>query len=109
MKRDQLFEVLEPPPHGLTRLRAQLAARRARCWKGALALSAAATLVVVLLTPRPHANPFERDARAALDALRADGPGLEARGSTGVQALPSSTPRVMLWRVTAVDEADPAP
>ena len=49
MKHDDVFEVLEPPPHGLTRLRARLEERRATrlAWPALLAVATLAVLVVL--------------------------------------------------------------
>jgi hypothetical protein len=55
-EREGLFELLDPPPGGLTRLRAGLRAERRRRTRnrtlaGALATAAAAAILLVLLVP----------------------------------------------------------
>ena len=108
MKRDELFEVLEPPPHGLTRLRARMAARRAnRLLRPALALAFAAA-VALLLVPREAPVDLSADLRASLTGslvgLGSDGAPVAALDgrSLGVERLPSGNPKVVLYRVAVL-------
>lgn len=94
MKRDELFEVLEPPPHGLTRLRARLEERRSRRLAGPLlVLASAAAVLTVALWPRPEAPRVDFSA-----ALITAPEGVTARGETAVEAQPSSNPNVVIYR-----------
>ena len=110
MKRDELFEVLEPPPQGLTRLRARVASRRAdRLLRPALALAFAA-VVALLFVPRAVPVDLTGDLRASLTGS------LVGLGSTGapvtaldaqsvaVERLPSGNPKVVLYRVAVLTE-----
>ncbi len=95
MKHDELFEVLEPPPHGLTRLRAAMEEKRRHrvMWPAVVAASAAAALL--LLMPR-QPDPLVSAARAE---LMAPADAVTGHGDTAVEALPSSTPGVVIYRV----------
>lgn len=97
MKRDDVFEVLTPPPHGLTRLRARMAERSAVRWiRPVLAVSLAVSAVVVLLVPRGD-DSLALEARAMTQA----GAAVTARGDTAVEPMVSTNPGVVLYRVTA--------
>jgi hypothetical protein len=102
MKRDELFEVLEPPPHGLTRLRAKLASRRANrlVWP-ALVTAVAAAVALLVFLPRGEAPV---DFRAAL--VMESGPPVSALDgqSLGLERLPSGNPKVVLYRVAVLDQ-----
>lgn len=102
MKRDELFEVLEPPPHGLTRLRARLAARRARRLLWPALVSSLAALLVVLFVPREQ--PVDLRAALADSVFGAEGPPVSALDGSAlaVERLPSSNPQVVLYRVASL-------
>lgn len=108
----KLFEVLEPPPHGLTRLRAKRAARRGRRWAWpALAVALAATVTVLFVVPREAPVDFGASLQGSLFAPGA-GPAVSALDAQvlGVEALPSGNPRVLLYRVAVLSAASaPAP
>lgn len=73
MKREAVFEVVEPPPGGLTRLRARLdEARTSRPWWLAVPAVATAALVVFLVVGRSAPAPLALDAwsSAALGVTR---------------------------------------
>ncbi len=55
MKHEELFEVMEPPPHGLTRLRGKMASRRASRLLWPALVTAFAAAAVLLLVPRGEA------------------------------------------------------
>jgi len=104
MKRDEVFEVLEPPVGGLTRLRARLAERRSTRvgrWVLAAVLAAAAVTVVVGVPEREPAPDFT----AALTVM-GTGQGVEGRGESAVEALPSSDPKVQLYRVGSLSSRE---
>ena len=104
MKHDELFEVVNPPAHGLTRLRGKLASRRAnRLLRPALvfALAAAVSLVFV---PRGATEPAADLRNALLSSLlgaERTGPSVSALDARtlGVERLPSSNPKVLVYRV----------
>lgn len=113
MKREELFEVLEPPPHGLTRLRGRMATRQANRWlRPALLMAFAATMVTLLLLPRAG----ERDPGPQLDVAlvtpwlkpEAGAPPVAALDGSrlAVERLPSANPRVVLYRVAVLPEND---
>jgi hypothetical protein len=113
MKRNEVFEVLEPPPHGLTRLRARMATRRAtRLLRPALALALAfAAVVVLLFVPRAAPVDLTPDLRASLTgSLLGLGSGgapvtsLDGRAAA-VERMPSGNPKVVLYRVAVLAEA----
>ncbi len=99
MKRDEVFEVLEPPPHGLTRLRARMNERRASraVWR-ALAVSAAVVLAGVVLWPRQQVR--APDFTAYLAGLTATGAPVEGRGETAVELLASRNAEVVVYRAS---------
>jgi len=108
-----LFELLEPPPGGLTRLRSRIRRaehRRARSWQLASATAGLAVIVVaVLLIPtfnRSNGQPL--DIGSDLLAIRAglvDPPAepvtivAEHRGRFAVQRIPTTDDRVVLYMV----------
>lgn len=104
MRRDELFEVLEPPPHGLTRLRGKLASRRANrlLWPALVLASAAAA--VLLFLPKSEA-PAEFSAALAMEP----GPPVSALDgqSLGLERLPSGNPKVVLYRVAVLSGSPP--
>lgn len=99
MKRDEVFEVLEPPPHGLTRLRARMEERRARrfAWPVLVAVSAAAALAVVFW---PRTEGPRVDFTAQLAAMQTEtATGL---GQTALEPLTSQNAGVVLYRVSVL-------
>jgi hypothetical protein len=106
VKREKIFEALEPPPFGWTRLEARLNARVARRWPWAVAAATALLWVVVLAWPR--ATPVDvtveiaGSSAAASFGLEGDTRTLAVR-TGAAQALPSSDPNVVLYRIAMVD------
>ena len=108
MKRRDVFEVLEPLPGGLTRLRAHLPKRhRSRVWAPALAAGLAAALMVVGGTWSRGGEQPEDLIGAVRDSVfereLAEPVTLEAGQAGALQRLPSSTPQVLLYRVAMLD------
>lgn len=101
MKRDEVFEVLEPPPHGLTRLDARLRERNSARLARRLALGLAMSAAAVVLTLLPRAEPELSQAARTLASV--PGEAVVARGETVVQPMASSTGNVVLVRVSAID------
>jgi hypothetical protein len=101
MKHDDVFEVLEPPPGGLTRLRARVSERTSRR-RAALSLATAVGAVCVLvLWVKPAPPPPLWVAAQALVAPPSEP--VEARGATAVEQLPSSNPQVVIYRVSSLE------
>jgi hypothetical protein len=108
-----LFEVLEPPPGGLARLRARIEAhersmRRTGLLFGAAGLAAALLLITVLLLAPPAHRALLHGAEGDLLAIRL---GLAAapeepvtippalRGSYAASRVPTSDDRVTYYRI----------
>lgn len=115
MKRDELFEALEPPPHGLTRLRGKLATRRAhRLLRPALVLAFAAA-VALLFVPRAPPVDWSTELQGSLTgSLVGQGGGGEPVSALdgqalGLERLPSSNPQVVLYRVAMLSQEPPPP
>jgi hypothetical protein len=94
MKRSDVFEQLEPQPHGWTRLRARLQTERPRGrWLAVATVSALAVLLVLIALPRRvpavDLSPF---------VLTGEGPALVVKNGAALQ-LPTSDPSVLLYRV----------
>ncbi|MEW5738656.1 MAG: hypothetical protein AB1938_06995 [Myxococcota bacterium] len=72
MKRADVFEVVEPPPGGLTRLKARLDAEGSQRPWWILGPAVAAAAVLVLLLVRPSVEPLRTDvwSRASLGISR---------------------------------------
>lgn len=103
-----LFPVIEPPPGGLTRLRAAMAERRKTpAWPPLLAGVAALLLVVVALfgSPQGHVDLAGLAERAVYDG----GAGTLVLTNGAALRVPSSNPRVVLYRVATFDEPASAP
>lgn len=99
MKRDEVFEVLEPPAHGLTRLRARMEERRARrfAWPVLVGVSAVAVLAVVFW-PRTEVPRVDFTAQvAAMKVETATG-----LGRTALEPLVSQNAGVVLYRVSVM-------
>lgn len=92
-----VFEVLEPPPHGLTRLRAAMDARKKQrlMWPVLVSAVVAAVLIMVKIDQPQNALVSEFDARSRVDQS------VTARGDSAVEAMPSSSPDVVIYRVTS--------
>ena len=111
MKREELFEVLEPPPHGLTRLRGRMATRQANRWlRPALLLAFAATMITLLVVPRAadQAEGPQLDAALVTPLLQPSlgAPPVSALDGSklALERLPSENPRVVLYRVAVLPE-----
>ena len=110
MKREELFEVLEPPPHGLTRLRGRMATRQANRWlRPALLLAFAATMIALLVVPRADQSEGPQlDAALVTPLLRPSlgAPPVSALDGSklALERLPSENPRVVLYRVAVLPE-----
>lgn len=101
MKRNEVFEVIEPPPFGLERLRARMAEQRRGPTRWVLA-GAVATLVLVLVWPRTGAVDLVGATSGFLSEPTRDVTSLDT--STGaVLELPSSNPDVILARVATLE------
>lgn len=96
MKREELFEVLEPPPHGLTRLRARIDERRYLRVGRWLLVSAIAAAVLVVLWPRERV-----DLLTPAAALTQQREAVEALGDTRITPLTSTNPHVAVYRAFA--------
>lgn len=95
------FEILEPPPGGLTRLKAAMAGRRAvRIWQPVLAGVLAVALIAFALFAKVQGRVdlVEAARRAALI-----GEPVVVRGEAAVLRVPSSNPRVLVYRVAMLD------
>jgi hypothetical protein len=106
VKREEIFEAMEPPPYGWTRLEARLNARRARRWPWAVVAAAALLLVTFLAWPRAAAVDvtleIARSSAAASFGLGGDTRTLAVR-TGAAEALPSSDANVVLYRIAMVD------
>jgi hypothetical protein len=114
--RDNLFETLDPPPGGLTRLRARLASERRRRvragFAGAvLAAGGAAALAVgVALGPAQPAAPWPEFSPLRIRLGLAPPPSEplslppEAQSTVALVRVPSSTERVALYWVGSIAE-----
>jgi hypothetical protein len=108
MRRDDVFERLEPPPGGLARLRSRLDRPRSKAWRRTFvavpALAVAALLVLVL--GRPRAPDLVAAARenggiepAALGlAMSPPGVAVVDSQTAGVIGVPTDDPKVVfVW------------
>jgi hypothetical protein len=118
MKTSELFEVLEPPPHGWTRLSTRLTEHRTPLWRPALG-AAFAVAVVVLGTltthePEPSEPPADLMALAMTEPVSAETLGVHREqepvtvygGNAAVMRLPSSNPNVLMYRLATVSDAE---
>ncbi len=106
MKRSQVFEVLEPPPFGLERLRARRDEQPRRLGTLVLVGLATCACLVLLRWPRPSAVDLVSLARATSAAPMMGHAVLSevtALDNTGVLALPSTDPQVSLYRVASLE------
>jgi hypothetical protein len=102
MKRNEVFEVIEPPPFGLERLRARMAEQRRAPTRWVL-VGAVATLVLVLVWwPRTGAVDLVGATSGFLSEPTRDVTSLDA-STGGVLELPSSNPDVILARVATLE------
>jgi hypothetical protein len=109
-----VFEILEPPPGGLSELRCQVTAERTPrgAWLGGLAVAAVAALLVVVALPRAPEPGAELAARvscadpvlASLLCGRVD-PGVAVQPAhqarMALQEVPTGSERVLLYRVAS--------
>lgn len=112
MKKSELFELLEPPPGGLTRLRARLDEGRRPVWRPLLAMAYAVAIVVAgTLTssrPPPPVDLFGavRASPAASVAMGLETPGEPVAitgGEAALQRRPSSNPQVLMYRLAVLE------
>ena len=103
-----LFPVIEPPPGGLTRLRAAMAERRKTpAWQPVLAGVAALLLVVLAVFTNTQGRV---DLAGLADRAVYDGASGQVLLTNGVaMRVPSSNPRVVLYRVATLDPAEAPP
>ena len=107
MKREQVFEELEPPPFGLERLRARMAERRRRVSPLVLVGVVASALVVLLAWPKTPGVDLVALARASAAAPMVgvrSADDVTALEETGVLRLPSQNPDVSLYRVASLHQ-----
>lgn len=106
MKRDELFEVVEPPPFGLSRLRRALVVRQAAAVRRWVLAGAAACGLVALAAwqarPSVDASEVTRDAWAAWRGVQGQTEPARGLGETALLRLPSARPDVAVYRVAAV-------
>lgn len=103
IKRDELFEAREPPPHGLTRLRARMEERRhsRALRRTVLALATVAgTLLLVVAWPRTQSNVPNVDFTPNVAAMGAlpNGADVMALGDTAIEPMRSTNPNVVIVR-----------
>lgn len=109
MKRSDVFEPLEPPPHGWTRMKARLEERRRPRWPLALAAGAAVFLAVVLQQPRVDVTAeLRRSPSAGAFGLKVSSEALTLKDGAS-QQLPSSDENVLLYRVAVVSPSEAPP
>ncbi len=102
MKRNEVFEVIEPPPFGLERLRARMAEQRRAPTKWVLAGALATLLLVLVWWPRTAPVDLVGATRGFLSEPAHDVTSLDATGA--VLELPSSNPEVILARVATLPD-----
>ena len=101
MKRNEVFEVVEPPPFGLERLRARIAEQRRTPTRWVL-VGAVATVLLLVFWPRSPAVNLVGATSSFLSEPTRDVTSLDP--STGaVLELPSSNPDVILARVASLE------
>ncbi|MBE2253897.1 MAG: hypothetical protein IAE78_30490 [Myxococcus sp.] len=106
MKKREVFEVLEPPPFGLERLRARLSSRRRPV--SALVLAGAALGAVVVLMASPGRSGVDlvslaRGSAAAAMVADVQVPEVVGLGQTGALRVPTQNDDVVLYRVASLD------
>lgn len=115
MKRSELFEAVEPPPYGWSRMSARLSERRQPVWRPALgAVFAVAIVVAGTLTSRVPVLPVNLLPLALADPASAATLGLDVPqepvavvgGNAAVMRLPSSNPQVLMYRLATVTVAE---
>ena len=112
MKRSELFDPIEPPPGGLTRLRANLEPRPSMIWRPVLALVIAMICIALAWSfTRDEAN-LIGEARGSVfaelvgaEAVDAEPIALIAGQPGALQRLASSNPQIVLYRVGMLDPA----
>ncbi len=115
MKRSDVFEVREPPPHGWTRLKARLEERRPARWPWAVVATGAVALIVLFALPRPGRIDPALQERCTGRARGNVDPGSnepvtfagDARGA--VLRVSSQDAQVVMYRVAMLSATDEAP
>jgi hypothetical protein len=106
VKRDDVFEQLEPPPFGLERLRARMAEQGASRGRRVMVAAVAISAVLVLVAwPRPDAMDLVARARQTSAVALVGGASsdeVEALEGTAVAPVVSSDPGVTIYRVAGV-------
>jgi len=110
MKKSELFETLEPPPYGWARVSARLEVRRQPRWQLALAAAFALAIVIsgTLTSDQPQTVEVFPGLALGLDAPEATEPVAITGGSAALLRLPSSNPKVVMYRLASLD-ANAAP
>lgn len=103
MKRNEVFEVIEPPPFGLERLRARMAEQRRAPTKWVLAGAMATLLLVIVWWPRATPVDLVGATRGFLSEPTQNVTTLDAE-TGAVLELPSSNPEVILARVATLPD-----
>ena len=98
MKRDALFEVLEPPPGGLTRLRARMAASSPLRWWPVGAVAAGVMVVLLVALPR---GPKVDLVSGSRDWFEAGAPAVLGLEGTRVVQVPTSRDDVVMAQVVS--------
>jgi hypothetical protein len=107
MKRDDLFERIDPPPGGLAKLRAKMSAPRRRAPRAAALAFAVAVAIVLLFVSRRREPDALASARphlglAPLPSTRvalAD----EEKSSTVLVQVPTKNPNVSFYWASSTD------
>jgi hypothetical protein len=114
MKTSELFEVLDPPPRGWSRLNARLSAKPAPMWRPALgAVFAIAVVVLGTLTTREPVQAVNLLPIALADPISAASLGVYRKQepvsvfgtNAAVYRLPSSNPQVVMYRLSTLTES----
>lgn len=101
MKREEVFEVVEPPPFGLERLRARMDERRRTPTRWVL-VGAVAMVLLVMGWPRTASVDLVSATSTFFTEPLHDVTSLDA-ATSAVLELPSSNPEVILARVATLE------
>ncbi len=98
------FEILEPPPGGLTRLKAAMAAERRvlRVWQPVLAGALALVLIAFAFFARSQ-DRADLVGGARDSVFGASPVPVVVRGDAAALRLPTSNPKVVFYRVAMLD------